>query len=210
MKYGQKYKALHLGAKYKIKEYDGSWREKAVEGNYGDGSGWKTILKQTKKWISENPASMILDYGCGSAKVWHSKKGIYNGEKYTKLGKRVPDRYDAMTLMEFLGENVAGFYRYDPCHPIYHVRPPQVKFDMTVCTDVVEHVPIEELPALLRDLADLTCTCGVIVLSIPNSPSHAHFMDGENMHVTLMHPKEWKKLIRKYIPKHKLIVNFTK
>jgi len=48
MKYGQKYKALHLGAKYKIKEYDGSWREKAVEGHYGDGSGWKTILKQTK------------------------------------------------------------------------------------------------------------------------------------------------------------------
>ena len=41
MKYGEKYKALHQGASYKIKEHNGEWRTKAVNGSYGDGSGWK-------------------------------------------------------------------------------------------------------------------------------------------------------------------------
>jgi hypothetical protein len=29
------------------------------------------------------------------------------------------------------------------------------------------------------------------------------------MHCTLMPRGEWKKLLRKYIPKHKIIINFT-
>jgi hypothetical protein len=41
MKYAQKYKALHEGAEYKIKDPDtGEFRIK--KGNYGNGSGFKT------------------------------------------------------------------------------------------------------------------------------------------------------------------------
>ena len=208
MKYAEKYKALHEGAEYKIKDPK-TGEIKIKKGNYGNGRGFLTVLKPLKKFIDEHPGAMVLDYGCGSAMAWDHKIAMYNGEKYTKPGKRVPDKYEAMTMTEYLGENLQGFYRYDPFHPKYYLRPPAIKFDLTVVNDVIEHVPLEEIPALLRDIADLTCTCGAILMSIPNSPSYAHFMDGENMHCTLMPRDEWKKLLRKYIPEHKLIINFT-
>ena len=207
MKYKEKYKDLYKGGKYKIKEDDGTWRVKSD--GYGNGGGWKTILLTAQKYVAKNPGTFILDYGCGSAIHWHRGVGIFNGKRYVPKGKNIPIKYDFMTMGEWLGPNVSGYYRYDPYHPIYNIRPPKIKFTLTVLTDVIEHIPIKELPEVLTDIANLTSIDGAILLSIPKSPSAAYFLDGENMHCTLMPEEEWKKIIRKHIPKHTIITNWT-
>tara|TARA_R100000234_G_C4960331_1_gene161472 strand:- start:287 stop:895 length:609 start_codon:yes stop_codon:yes gene_type:complete len=191
MSIADKYRALHRGGEYKILKEDGSFRIKNT--GYGNGAGFKNILKPLKKYIDQNEGTFLLDYGCGSAEIWHVKQN--------HLGFK--------TLTEYLGENLAGFYRYDPYHPKYEMRPPDIKFDLTILNDVIEHVPLKEIPSLLKDIANLTCTSGTIILSIPERPSLAHFIDGENMHCTLMPRKDWMKLIRTHIPKHKIIVSYT-
>jgi len=183
-----KYKALHKGGKYKILKKDGSIKIKTT--GYGSGGGFKTIAEVIKKHVDQNPCTFLLDYGCGSAKIWHYKQMSL----------------DNKTVVEYLGENLCGFYRYDPFHPKYNIRPND-KFNLVVVAEVVEHVPLEEIPALLKDIASLASD--KIIFTIPQSPSRAHFMDGENMHCTLMSKDNWIKLIRKYIPKNIITINYT-
>jgi len=188
MSTADRYKALHRGGKYKVLKKDGSFKIKNT--GYGSGGGFKTVLKTVKQFVDKNPGTLLLDYGCGSSKIWHTRM------------------LNDMTLTEHLGENLIGFYRYDPFHPKYDIKP-NIKFNLIVISEVIEHVPIKEIPALLKDVANLICDDGRIILSIPQQPSHAHFMDGQNMHCTLMTKDNWIKLIRKYIPKHIITINFT-
>ena len=59
MKYAEKYKAIHEGAEYKILDpKTGKLRVK--KGNYGNGAGFKTVLKPLKKFIDEHPSMQIL------------------------------------------------------------------------------------------------------------------------------------------------------
>ena len=181
-----KYKTLHEGGRYKVLQPDGSFKIKST--GYGNGGGLKNILKNVKEFVDKNPGTLLLDYGCGSAEAWHKK--ILNDMSFT----------------EHLGENLIGFYRYDPYHPKYNKRP-DTKFDLTIVNDVIEHIPLEEIPGVLKDIASLTS--GRIIISIPQRPSYAYFIDGENMHCTLMPKDEWEKLIRKYIPNHVITIIHT-
>ncbi|MAT11713.1 MAG: hypothetical protein CMM02_11970 [Rhodopirellula sp.] len=183
-----KYKALHRGGKYKVLKRDGSILIKTT--GYGSGGGFKTVIKTIKKHVDQNPGTFLLDYGCGSAKIWHDKQ--------MSLGNT--------TVVEYLGENLSGFYRYDPFHPKYDTRP-ENKFNLVVVAEVIEHLPLEEIPVLLKDIASLASD--KIIFTIPQSPSNAYFMDGENMHCTLMSKDDWIKLIRKYIPKNTITIKYT-
>jgi len=76
---------------------------------------------------------------------------------------------------------------YDPYYAPYSVKPTGT-FDMVICTDVLEHVPEDEVGKVIHDLINYTDK--VLFVSISTKKAKKTFGNGENVHVTIR-PKEW-------------------
>jgi len=112
--------------------------------------------------VTSSGAETLLDYGCGK------------GHQYTQ--KRCHSAWGNIkpTL-------------YDPGVPELSNRP-KGTFDGVICTDVLEHIPEDELDDVIGDLvgyAKMWC-----FMSICCQPARKTFPDGRNVHVTIQ-PKEW-------------------
>jgi hypothetical protein len=157
-----------------------------------DGGGVNNIKHEVTKFLRKRPDSMILDFGCGNAIHWHKKVSL-----------RFKD--ELINFPEFLGEKFCGFQRYDPAHPVYN-RKPIGKFDLILCTDVLEHIPLDELPFVLDEIDSYMHDSSEAIFSIPKNESKNAFVDGENMHCTLMSFDEWSKIITENIPRKKISI----
>jgi hypothetical protein len=193
MKYKEKYEDIFTGGYYMRDIYG---KNRKTKGGYGDGGGIQKLLRPIKQFVDKNPGCMLLEYGCGRSVHWHTKVKIHGPDK------------EKITMTEYLGPNLGGFYRYDPFHPIYKVRPPLFPADAVIICDVLEHIPIEELPDVLKDIKNYTSIDGEVFITIPANPSKCTFMDGENMHCTLMSRNEWKKILTQNI-RRKMHIKFT-
>ena len=114
-----------------------------------------------EKLIRRTGARTILDYGCGA------------GTQYTKLKIHRNWRV-RMTL-------------YDPAAKRWAAKPAG-QFDGVLCTDVLEHVPEDEIDGVAADLAGyarLWCFATVCC-----RPAKKTFADGRNVHVT-QRPLDW-------------------
>ena len=192
MKYAEKYKKIFKGGEF-LRNNEVKTNKKVF---IFDGGGLRRVRYDIKNFVDNNPGSMLLDYGCGDAKGWHTN---------VRVDPKGPK--EQMTFLEFLGPNLGGFYRYDPYHPIYQKRPPKIKYDIVAAVDVLEHIPLDELPNVLKDINDFTSTNGIVIITVPKNLSKNSFIDGENMHCTLLSTKEWGNLIKKYI-KRKIQLTF--
>ena len=112
-------------------------------------------------------ATSMLDYGCGKATQWN------NLELWKEWGYRPS--------------------LYDPGVPEYSVLPTE-KFDCIVSTDVLEHIPEEEIPGVLYWM--FLHARKFIFLGIANTPAKAILPNGENAHCTIKPHKWWEKTIR--------------
>lgn len=74
-----------------------------------------------------------------------------------------------------------------------------------MCTEVLEHIPTDELPELLTEMKSYLTDDGVVILTIPKGLSNNAFPDGKNLHITLMETKEWNELLDLYFDDHVLI-----
>jgi len=64
---------------------------------------------------------------------------------------------------------------------------PTGRFDLLISCDVLEHIPEEEMDAVLAEMAGMA---DHHILVIDLSPAAAKLLDGSNAHVSL-HPAEW-------------------
>lgn len=76
--------------------------------------------------------------------------------------------------------------QYDPAVPAFADRPEPA--DLVVCTDVLEHIEIECLDALLDDLRRVTLK--VLVSAVATRPAKKKLPDGRNAHL-IIQPIEW-------------------
>jgi len=156
-----------------------------------DGGGIQMIYDELEYELDKRGSGTILDFGSGSGVHWTRKV-------------RIPRQKESQTASEFFGQRLRGFYRYDPAHPEYCVKPTG-KFDIIMCTEVLEHVPLDELPELLTEMKSYLAEDGVVILTIPKGLSNNAFPDGKNLHITLMETKEWNVLLDQYFDDHVLI-----
>lgn len=107
-----------------------------------------------------------IDYGCGKNRL-------------------------AEKLLEYGIRNVE---RYDPAIPGID-RLPTGRYDCLINTDVLEHIPEDELPEILQQFKSLSDTA----IIIPHlEKASAILPNGENAHCTLKSPDEWGSFLLNY------------
>lgn len=176
----EKYRKIFEGESFLRENKVTSMNEKQLF----DGGGKGRILPLITDAVKRYDAIRVLDYGCGFGNDWHMPLVPKNGRK--------------VTTPEFIGEKLVGFHKYDPAHPLYDGDPPGI-FNLVICTDVLEHVPINDMPGVLKHIRSKCTKDATVLISIPTIPSKNAFLDGENMHCTLLSKEEWYKLFNMYL-----------
>lgn len=110
-------------------------------------------------------AKTLLDFGCGRADAYRSPHKVWHQWGLDRMG---------VTL-------------YDPAFNRDN-QLPTGKFDVVVCSDVLEHVPEEEVDAFIERLAGYARHG--LWASVCCRPAKKKFPDGTNLHVTVK-PYDW-------------------
>lgn len=135
-----------------------------------DGASFRglTILehrKQIAQLCRQHKAASLLDYGCGAGDAW-----------------RAPHR-----LHRDLGLRWFNVTLFDPAFEDHNEKPYGM-FDGVLCSDVLEHIPEDELDTLIATL--FSHARSFVWASVCCRPAKKSFPDGTNLHVT-QHPMDW-------------------
>jgi hypothetical protein len=135
------------------------------------GQSLAPLLLAIKPVIERFRPKTLLDYGAGKGQAYDTDITV---DDVTYAGAAAFWGVDSVTC-------------YDPGHAPFSDLP-KGRFDGVICTDVLEHIPQEDLPWVL---AELFAYARVFVFgSIASYPAGKHLPNGENAHCTVR-PKEW-------------------
>jgi cyclopropane fatty-acyl-phospholipid synthase-like methyltransferase len=107
-------------------------------------------------------------------------------------GHNVSSVLDFGAGAQMLGKRLATKYQvtsYDPAIPGIDVLPTRT-FDATVSTDVLEHIPYEEIDEVIATLVRLTDKVGYH--HIANFPAQLRLKDGRDAHLIQKEAAWWK------------------
>ena len=131
-----------------------------------------TLINVTK----ENNCKTLLDYGCGKAIP-------YDKDRCKEVGLKNP-------VQELC--NIESFDLYDPAYEKY-AELPDKKYDIVVCTDVLEHIAEQDIDYVLTQI--LSRSNKVVFLNISCRPAVKHFKEGKfkgkNVHISVFDPSWW-------------------
>ena len=128
-------------------------------------------LDNIKILIKSTKSKTALDYGCGNA-LHYIKDKIHLSWGLDKMGL------------------------YDPAILKWDCLPGD-NFDCIICTDVLEHVPEEEINDTLKEIFTLSNKC--VFLNIAMYLAHHKLPNGENAHCTLKPIQWWRHRIAETI-----------
>ena len=131
-------------------------------------------LEHIVELVKLTDAKSLLDFGCGK------------GKQYSGWGE--------LTAHITLGMMPA---LYDPGVKEFE-EIPEGKFDGVYSTDVMEHIPKEELPDALEII--FSKARKFVFLAICTQPAMQLLPNGENAHCTLERIDWWKEIVEKYRP----------
>lgn len=143
-----------------------------IHANQEYGVSSYAMAKDIIPCIIELEAKSILDYGCGQSRLYERLKVNHS----TKV------------------------YRYDPAIleisviPVSHV-------DLIVNTDVLEHIPEEDLDEILAHMKSLGENC---FFNIHTGLAKQILPSGENAHCTIHPPEWWKDKIALFFPEARI------
>lgn len=129
--------------------------------------------------VRETGAANLLDYGCG--------KGL----QYAARNIEVPGVGQVESVQDYW--DVDFIWRYDPAYKPLSAAP-EGMFDGVICTDVLEHVPEEDLVWLLGELFGHASR--FVFASVACYPASKRLPDGGNAHCTLLPPQQWRELVQ--------------
>jgi len=130
-----------------------------------------------KNIIEQNNYRTLLEYGCG--------KAFYYENQFILKNKKIN------SLKDYWGIEVR---LYDPCYEKFSKLTTK-KSDITICIDVLEHIPREDINWVLEEFFKLTKS--MVFMNIACVPAGALLPNGENAHINIQTPKYWhEKLVR--------------
>ncbi len=137
-------------------------------------------VHRVKALIERTGAQNVLDYGAGK------------GQAYDMRNVRLPGQREAVESIQDYWD-VDYVQLYDPGYSP-HSRLPEGRFDGVICTDVLEHLPEDDLPWILGEIFGYAER--FVLLTIACYPAEKHLPNGDNAHVTIRPPEWWEARIR--------------
>jgi hypothetical protein len=137
------------------------------------GNSLLPFVDEIRALIERTGARTILDYGAGKGAI-HNEQELVLGS-----GRRIGRLHDYWGV-----DRVA---LYDPGVPAY-AQLPDGRFDGVISTDVLEHIPEEDIPWVLRELFDYAER--FVFANIASYPAKKILPNGWNAHVTIR-PAQW-------------------
>jgi 2-polyprenyl-3-methyl-5-hydroxy-6-metoxy-1,4-benzoquinol methylase len=132
---------------------------------YGS-SATELHLGTVAKVVKDLQPTSILDWGCGRSDL----------------------------LAHFWLDGARRIERYDPAIPAFK-RTPAGCFDLVLCCDVLEHIPMASVDRVLSEIKEKSDRA---IFTISTKPARAKLPDGRNAHVTLLTRGEWKRWLGDY------------
>lgn len=115
-------------------------------------------------------AKTALDYGCGK------------GNQYSRLVDWNGERWPLEDHLGFLVD------KFDPAVKKFASTPLDHPRDLVWCTDVMEHIPEEDIDFIVSELSRLSAKA--LFVTVGTYPAKKTLPNGENAHVTIK-PLEW-------------------
>lgn len=144
------------------------------------GSSLYDHIPRVRELAAQTKARSILDYGSG--------KGVLYKQKDLTL----PDGTVTPSIKDYWG--VESIHCYDPGVAEY-AQLPDAPCDGVVCTDVLEHIPAEDIDWFLGEL--FRYADKFVYANIASYPARKMLPNGWNAHVTIEKPGWWRERIRK-------------
>ena len=85
--------------------------------------------------------------------------------------------------------------KYDPAVPEYQNKPTD-KFDLVISTDVLEHIPVDNLKYVIDDIFNYSKKW--VFVSVCCRKANAILPNGYNAHATIESAKWWRELFKPY------------
>ncbi|MBM3727390.1 MAG: class I SAM-dependent methyltransferase [Acidobacteria bacterium] len=148
------------------------------------GGSLRDHLAVVRQLARHTDAASVLDYGAG--------KGLLYGERDLKL----PDGTVIPSVREYWG--VREIRLYDPGVPEHATRP-EGQFDGVVSTDVLEHIPEEDIDWVLAECFGFARR--FLYMNIASYPAKKILPNGWNAHVTIEPPEWWRKRVERVAAK---------
>ena len=162
---------VELLSLYKDMHDDGQEEEGIPADQMFAGHSLVPLVQVIKQVVDQFQPRTMLDYGAG--------KGMLYGPPITIEDKN----YESVTAYWGVDEVIC----YDPGYAPFSELPTG-RFDGVICTDVLEHIPEEDLPWILEELF---AYARIFVFgNIANYPARKHLPNGENAHCTIK-PRAW-------------------
>ena len=93
--------------------------------------------------------------------------------------------------------NLDSFDLYDPAYPKYN-KLSKKKYDIVVCTDVMEHIAEQDIDYVLKDI--LSHSKKAVFLNISCQPALKHFKEGkfkgQNVHISVFDGVWWSDKVK--------------
>ena len=141
-----------------------------------DGKSTKPFVNIIKKIIELNECKSLLDYGCGKAKYY------FNDFKTNKA------KYSSLKEYWKVEVNL-----YDPCYKPYN-KLINKKVDISICIDVLEHIPKQDISWVLKEFFSLTKK--IVFLNVACYEAKAILPDGKNAHINVQSYSWWEKNLK--------------
>ncbi len=141
-----------------------------------DGQSLRGHVVMIAQIVAEFGIHTVLDYGSGKALGYTKLKGKRDGKPVT--GLKDIWGVDDITL-------------YDPAFEP-NSKLPTGKFDLVVCTDVLEHCPEEDIPWIVGEIFGMSER--FVFCTVASYPAIKILPNGENAHITLKSPAWWKEV----------------
>ena len=144
---------------------------------------------QINKIIKDTKSHSLIDFGCGKALGYVSPIKVDN-----KVFKNVSDFWE-----------INNMFLYDPGVKKYSKYPTR-KADGIICTDVIEHIPPQDIKNFINELYKLSNKF-IFVVAATNYAQKT-FKNGENVHLTIKTKDEWITLFKDFAQQHPTVKTF--
>ena len=168
-----------LTLQYQLMHSDGVQGEKDARNTFPG----KSLLEHVpliKEMVKKSGSHTLIDYGCGKAALYYSKDfNLNNGEIVDSIKS-----YWGVSEVKLYDPGVEEFSSF-----------PNKKYDGLISTDVLEHIPEDDIDWILNECFSLAEK--FIYMNIASYPALKKLPNGWNAHVTIKSPEWWRDKIEK-------------